>query len=220
MNRQHQKPIMKKKLMVFFLLLCAIVVFSAPPATLRKPAFKSETGQSFDNGSRILNVGVGFGARRYYNFNNGNGYSYRNSPAFSISYEQALQKKLGPGYLGLGGYFGFQTSSYKYDYSYYYQHRWNYYLLAARGVYHPDVLNWDKGELYGGALIGVRYQSYRFTTNSPDPGVFVNRYNDRSIWPAYSLFIGGRYYFTPAAAIFGELGWGISYLTLGISLKL
>ena len=37
---------------------------------------------------------------------------------------------------------------------------------------------------------------------------------------AYSWFVGARYYFTDKLAGMAELGYGITYLNLGVSLKL
>jgi len=36
---------------------------------------------------------------------------------------------------------------------------------------------------------------------------------------AYSLYGGARYYFSENLAVFGELGYGISYLTVGLALR-
>jgi hypothetical protein len=179
----------------------------------------------FDESSKILNLGVGFGGS-YYRYNRGHGYSYRQTPAFSLTYEQALKEKVGPGFIGIGGYLGYQTARFRYDdyyyngNKYYYQHRWNYFVIAARGAYHLDVLNTDKAELYFGAIAGLRIQTYKYETNSTDP--YRNQYDlsQRNIYPALSLFVGGRWYFKPNIGLFGEVGYGISYLTLGLSFKL
>ena len=179
----------------------------------------------FDENSKILNLGVGFGGS-YYRYARGHGYSYRRTPAFSLTYEQALKEKVGPGFIGLGAYLGFQSARFRYDdyyyngNQYYYQHRWNYFVVAARGAYHLDVLNVDNAELYFGAIAGLRIQTYRYETNSEDP--YRDRYSlgQRNVYPALSLFAGGRWYFKPNMGLFAEIGYGISYLTLGLSFKL
>lgn len=178
----------------------------------------------FDENTHIINLGVGFGGGRYYRGSYG-GYSDRISPAFSISYEQSLPKRVGPGYIGVGAYAGFQTARYRYDYDnnnnngrYYYEHKYNYTMIAARGAYHWDVLNSKKAEVYAGAIIGVRIQTYNFATNDPDPD-FNYRLSEGSAYAAYSLFAGARWYFVDRVALFGEVGYGISYLTGGISFK-
>lgn len=177
----------------------------------------------FDESTHIINLGVGFGGGNYYKGAYG-GYSSRRSPAFSLSYEQSLSKRIGPGYIGVGAYAGFQTAYYHYDYDdnwnrrYYYEHKYNYMMIAARGAYHWDVLNSKKAEVYAGAIIGVRIQTYSFETNDPDPD-YNYRLNEGSAYPAYSLFAGARWYFVERIALFGEAGYGISYLTGGVSFK-
>lgn len=183
----------------------------------------------FDENSHILNLGIGFGGGNYYSGYRGYGYSYKSSPAFSLSYEQAYPKKLGPGYLGIGAYLGYQSASSTYNYfyddnnvkGYYYsKHSWNNFMIAARGAYHFDILNFEKGEFYVGLLAGLRIQNYRYDSNNPDPYAYnFYRYNSGNVYPTYSFFVGGRWYFANNVALFGELGYGISYATAGLSFK-
>jgi hypothetical protein len=183
-------------------------------------------GASFDENSKIVNIGIAFGGY-YYRYNRAFGYSYRITPAINISYEQALKKKAGPGFIGLGAYFGFQHASLQYnDYyyqgnKYYYRHSWNYMLISARGAYHADALNFEDGEVYFGATVGLRFQTYKYESNSLDPNKNLYQLSGRSIYPSSSVFVGGRWYFVPNVAAFGELGYGYSYpyLTAGVSFK-
>jgi hypothetical protein len=224
----------KNKLVVLLLLLAVIIMCSATPARAqeKKSTNASTTGgvDCFDGSSKLLNIGVGIGGVNYYNYGRSGPYKYTRTPAFSVAYEQALPEKIGPGYLGIGGYLGYQHASYRYDWNdyyfnnkfnnYYYKHSWTYFLLAARAAYHLDVLNWTKGEVYFGALVGLRIQTYRFETDNPDPAWNNYKLNEGSIYPTWSLFAGGRYYFTDKIGGFMELGYGISYLTLGVTIKL
>ena len=50
----------------------------------------------FNASSKVLNLGIGFGSRGYYRYL-GLGYSYHQSPAISLSYEQDIPNKIGPG---------------------------------------------------------------------------------------------------------------------------
>jgi hypothetical protein len=225
----------RNKLVVLLLLLAVIIMCSAAPARAQEnktaaPGAGSGAG-CFDGSSKLLNIGLGIGGVRYYNYGRSGPYKYSRTPAFSISYEQALAEKVGPGYIGLGGYLGFQHASYRYDLNgyyynyqyndYYYKHSWNYFLLTARGTYHLDVLNWEKGEVYFGTMLGLRIQTYKFTTNNPDPA-WNNAYrlHESSANLIWSVFAGGRYYFTDNVAGFMELGYGVSYLTVGATIKL
>ena len=178
----------------------------------------------FDESTHIINLGFGFGGVNYYSINTGTGYNYRRTPAISLSYEQPWKKKLGPGYLGIGAYLGFQNARYRYDDvfygggKYYYEHNWNYFMVAARGAYHWDVLNSKNAEVYAGVVIGLRFQTYSYNTNDPDPYTDY-RLSNSAVYPAYSLFAGARWYFAKRVAVFGEVGYGISYLTAGLSFK-
>jgi hypothetical protein len=196
-----------------------------------KKVLKADDGgdKCFDETSHILNLGIGFG-NNYYSIYRGTGYKYSVSPAFSLTYEQAIPKKLGPGYLGVGAYVGYQSARSRYDYgnyygayygNYYYEHKWKNYMIAARGAYHLDFLNSAKAEVYAGVLIGLRIQTYTYTSNDPDPSYnSYHKLDNGSVVPAYSLFAGARWYFAKNIAVYGELGYGISYATVGLSFRL
>ncbi|HEX7412696.1 MAG TPA: hypothetical protein VF411_01530 [Bacteroidia bacterium] len=189
----------------------------------------SSDEKCFDENTHVLNLGVGFGGGNYYaSAYSGYGYSYNVSPAFSITYEQTIKQRVGPGYIGVGGYMGYQGSSSTYNYSYddhgyignyYSTNSWSDFMIAARGAYHWDVVNKKKVELYAGALLGLRIQTYRYTTNNPDPNYHGYWVNNGSVFPAFSVFVGGRWYFAKNVGLFAEVGYGISYLTGGISFK-
>lgn len=198
------------------------------PAQANKTKFSAsvvESSKAFEPGTKVLNLGIGFGARNYYNYSNGRGWSHRTYPAFSLSYEQALNKPVGPGLLGLGAYLGYQRSVTRYDdyyynnNKYYYEHSWTNMFIAFRAAYHADALVFDKGEIYFGASLGLRFQTYKYFNNSPDPDKDRYRVTQGSTWPGYSVFAGGRYYFTNNLGAFAEIGYGMSYLNLGLSLK-
>jgi hypothetical protein len=210
------------KKVIYLILASFFLLSSLTKAQSNKST--SSNAKCFDENSHILNIGIGFGPR-YYSYGRGGGYTYRSTPAISLSYEQAIKEKLGPGYLGVGAYFGYQRASFTYDdyfynnTKYYYKHSWNYTLIAARAAYHLDILNIENAELYFGAILGLRFQSYKYETNSIDPNRDLYQLNNRAVYPSYSLFVGGRWYFKPKIALFGELGYGISYITGGLSFK-
>jgi len=217
---------MKTKTILLFLNIILLSGFSTATEINRVIPSIASSGKCFDENTKIINVGIGFGGVNYYKYNKGYGYSYGRTPAFSASYEQAFKKKLGIGYLGIGAYLGFQNAHYGYDdiyYKggrYYYEHNWNYFMVASRAAYHFDVLNSEKAEVYAGVIIGVRIQTYSYNSNHPDP-YYHNYYRERgnSVFPVYSLFAGARWYFAKNVGLFGELGYGISYATGGLSFK-
>ena len=91
-------------------------------------------------------------------------------------------------------------------------------MIAARAAYHLDDLNFENAEVYAGVMLGMRFQSYIYGTNDPYPNDDYY-YSGRSVFPASSIFIGGRWYFAKSVALYGELGYGISYGTIGLSFK-
>lgn len=215
---------MKTLLSVFSIVLFSVTSFATGELPVRLN--NAGSGKCFDENTKIINIGVGFGGSKYYKFKTSYGYYSRRTPAISMTYEQAYPKKLGIGYLGVGAYLGFQHASYGYDdlyyqgNRYYYEHRWNYFMVAARAAYHFDVLNSEKAEVYVGAIVGMRFQTYTYTSNHPDP--YYNKYyreSGGSIFPTGSLFAGARWYFSKNVGLFGEVGYGISFVTGGFSIK-
>ena len=216
----------KAVLFVLALILLSAITNAGEPEriVLKGKAYSAQNGTCFDENTHLINFGIGFGGLNYFRRGLGTGYTYGTSPAFSVTYEQAYPKKLGPGYLGVGAYAGFATSHSRnnYDYNnglYYYEHRWNYFMLAARAVYHWDVLNFKDADVYGGVLIGFRVTTYSYGTDSPDPNVNSFKRNDAGLLPVGSAFAGARWYFAKNVAVFGEAGYGVSFLTGGITLK-
>ncbi len=192
---------------------------------INKP--EDNSGKCFDENTHLLNIGIGFRTGYYPNYS-GYNYIYGLTPVISISYEQAFKKKLGPGYLGVGGFFAFQSEFQRYDYYdsyyasntlYYNQYNWNYFMIAARGAYHLDFLMNNKAEVYAGVLLGVRINTYIYSTNYPNNSKYDYYYNQGTVYPAYQVFAGARYYFIKPLAVYAELGYGIYFGTIGLNLK-
>lgn len=210
-----------------FALMLSVTFAGAQNAKKNRNA-ASDGAKCFNENTHIINIGVGLPNGHYYSAYRGAGYRYRTTPAFSASYEQAYPKKLGIGFLGLGAYVGFQNSSSTYNYyynkngyasDYYYRYSWTNFMAAARGVYHFDVLNAEKAEVYVGVLAGVRIQTYHYTTNNPDPYADNYRISSGNVYPVLSVFAGARWYFVKNVALFAEAGYGVSYISGGFSFK-
>lgn len=181
--------------------------------------------QSFKAKQVDINLGFGLGSRYRFGIVNVTGYR----PPISISGEYGITEDISVGvYLGYTGY------SIRYSgtdwcnngngnglfYTYEDTYSWSFYIVGLRGAYHfAKLVKDDKIDLYGGAMLGNNFFRYRYTTNSP----CTNHISTVSVdHPrlAFALFGGCRYRFTEKVGIFGELGYGISYLTLGLNLKL
>jgi hypothetical protein len=164
--------------------------------------------QTFDQGDIVLSAGFGVGANYY---TGGWGYSTTFPPIF-VAGDYCLREDLGPGNLGVGGYIGY--SAYKYDY--YGDWGWKYstLIIAARGTYHfTDLV--DKLDLYGGLTLGAELVTDKAYGDYPGTG-----YTTNTGGVAFEMLAGARYYFTDSFSAMGELGYGIAWLKLGVSLRL
>lgn len=82
--------------------------------------------------------------------------------------------------------------------------------LAGRGAYHFSAPN-DNVDLYAGGSLGYGL----VFLSAKGSGAF-----DAGSRVAYSLFVGGRYYFTKKTAVYAELGYGsFSLANVGISIR-
>lgn len=154
---------------------------------------------TFNKGDKALNLGVGFGSTYYGSF-----YS-SHTPALSASFEVGVKDGvLEKGSIGVGGYIGYSSATWT-----------NYYktsniIIGARGSFHYPLV--DKLDTYTGLLLGYNIYSYKY-----ESGYFGGGATSSGLTLAW--FAGARYYFTDKFAVLGEIGYGISYLTLGVSLK-
>lgn len=162
---------------------------------------KTKESNVYSIGTNVASVGVGLGSSIA-------GYSYGSqSPAISLQYERGLWE-VGPGVISLGGYLGFKT--YKYSGSGY-SYKWSYTIIGVRGAYHLTQINVKNLDLYGGVMLA--YNNLHFTDNQGNSTV---SYGSTT---GFSIFLGGRYYFTQNIGAFLELGYGVAYANLGLALK-
>lgn len=113
--------------------------------------------------------------------------------------------------LGVGAFVGFAAG--RVDYfnsgSVNFTQKINSVIIGARGAFHyqfVDKLDTYAGVMLGGNIANVRTIGYGVPRNY---GGFLG-----------DFFVGARYYFEPKIAVFGELGFGVSYFTIGASFKL
>lgn len=169
--------------------------------------------QFFNKGTNVISAGVGLGG----NFGS---FSYgTQSPGISAQYERGVWDVGGPGVISLGGYVG--TKSYKYSGasgSYKWSEKWNYTIVGIRSAYHYNKLNNGKFDVYGGLMLSYNILSYKYSDNAGNAGssIYGGNYNSTAGITAY---LGARYLFTQNFGAFAELGYGVSYLTLGVMLK-
>jgi hypothetical protein len=164
----------------------------------------STKAQSFQKGDNVIALGVGFGSSILSNSLGSQ------SPALSVSFEHASFEAGDDGVIGLGAYVG--TKSYKYSGSSYYQ-KWNYTIIGVRGAYHYTALG-DKIDVYGGVMLSYNALKYK---DNYSGSVSIGNYGSGTT--GFTAFVGGRYYFAEHIAAMAELGYGVSYLTVGLAFK-
>lgn len=170
------------------------------------------SAQSFQKGTNVISLGVGLGS----SILNYSGSSQ--TPALSLQYEKGVWEIGGPGVISLGGYVGFK--GYKYSGtmgSYKWDEKWNYTVIGLRSAYHYNGIDNNKIDVFGGLMLSYDILNYKYSDN----GGSSSLYNSGSYGSnaGFTAYVGGRYLFTDNIAVMAELGYGVSYLTLGASFK-
>ena len=179
--------------------LLLFVLFSIPLSGYTQPFIK---------GDKVINVGLGIGSTLY----SGTGYKM-GVPPLSASFEIGVTE-LGPGIIGVGGYFG--LSSYKWEDSFggsNYGWKYSNTIIGARGNYHYNFV--EKLDTYAGLMLGYNFINSKEIGNWP----YGYDYSVNSSYFIWSIYIGGRYYFSDSFAAMLELGYGIAWLNIGVAFK-
>ena len=163
------------------------------------------------------NIGVAIGIPSMSDYN----YTSRN-PAISVHYEYGLSDKIGIGYIGVGGLLSIggaeynnksQNTPYPVDYSQT--------LIGPRAAYHFDMVDltgsndWSNIDVYGGAFLGLKFESTKYTNPISNA-----KEKEKNTKLATDLFAGIRYGFNDNIGAFAELGFGVSYFSVGVSWRL
>ena len=167
--------------------------------------------QAFKKETFAANLGLGFGWYSY-------GYSVSSFPAVILSAEQGVWDVDKVGVISLGGIIEWKKSKYDWSYqNYSYDWSWTDFVIAARGTLHPVLVENEKVDLYAGMALGVRLQSYKY--------FYANIYGepledkDNSVNGLIAIYAGCRYYWSDHFAVFGELGYGLGYFTVGVTYR-
>lgn len=147
-------------------------------------------------------------------------------PAISTSFDYGITDAI-----SLGAYLGYSSATYNFfgrnfcpsgngnyfDYTDTYKYKFS--IIGLRGAYHfAKFINSDKTDVYLGAMAGTNLVQSTYSTNDPcaeHVALPVQKYNAL----IFSGYAGIRYRFTENIGIFAELGYGITYATLGINFK-
>lgn len=173
---------------------------------------KSGTGLKKANFDRYINVGVGLGS--FY----GSGLSYSDVsvsriPPVSLSIDLKEIKKN----IKLGAFIGYTSYKLSWANDFYGNYGWrtSFTILGARGTYSFNLFDDPMIDTYAGVMLGYNIASVKYFGDD----IFANSVQATANSISYSGFIGMRYMFTPKMGAFAELGYGISYLTVGFTSK-
>lgn len=155
---------------------------------------EAQTQNTFGGGDIVLSAGIGAGTA----LNIGNTVV----PPIVIQGEYGIVDNL---------FAAGRKSFYYYPYDTYRQ-KINSFLLGVRGTFHyqfVERLDTYAGITLGGEIANVREEGRWWNGQPPRYGGFLA-----------DVFIGARYYVVPQLAVYGELGFGVAYFTLGVSFKI
>lgn len=167
----------------------------------------------FSKGAIAVNASIGLG--NYSGYNMG-------IPPLSLSADVGVIDNLigDNGSVGVGGYVGFATNSYTYNYysNYYYKATVTRMCFGVRGTFHYQLSN--KLDTYAGLMLGLYTYSYSYKDNYNDD-YYKNYYSNLNHSDiAFSAYVGTRYYFSRTMALNAEVGYGFTYISAGLTFKL
>lgn len=181
--------------------------------------------QSFQKGQFDVNVGMGLG-NTFLGYSRfvGAGYSAQRMPVINASGEYGITDAV-----SIGGYLGYTSFKYTWTYNDYHSstgwgtyvdtYKWSFFILGARGSYHfGQFIKIDNLDCYAGLMTGYNIAHGSYSTTDP---YHVTGYYVSSGFGgfAYSVYGGARYRFTDKIGVYGELGYGITVLNLGLNIK-
>ena len=146
--------------------------------------------QSFEEGTKVVQVGAGFGGDI--------------GTPYGVGFEYGVSDKIGVGaYVGYSSYdvIGFKYTSI---------------LVGAKGNYH--FYTNDKFDAYGGLLLG--YNNVKVDSGTGTGfGIFGATTTAAASAVVFGGQLGARYYFTDSIGAFAELGYGLANLNVGVAFK-
>ncbi|UZD22945.1 outer membrane beta-barrel protein [Algoriphagus halophytocola] len=166
--------------------------------------------QSFEVGTNEVSLGLGLGSSL------GSFTTSGSLPSINLQYERGMWEAGQNGVISLGGFLGFKH--YSIDYAYYgfsSKSSINYTIIGLRSAYHYTGLSDKNWDLYGGAMISYSIANVKYKDSTGSIG-------DNSAFgstASFSIYAGARYLFNEKFGTFAELGYGVSFLNLGVSMK-
>jgi len=191
---------MKKKIIFT---ICFVSLFSA---AIHAEAFKI--------GENRASFGMGFGWKGKDNHRNTFGF-----PSPNVLIERSILPFKNFGFLSVGAQFGFHHSFNNKPIPIYgiEKQSWtSVYFVPRIALYFHEVFYDDDFpeniDLYGGIGFGFNYKSHKIIPTGVG-------FDESGFQAGYHFFVGGRYYFKKQASVFAEIGYGLSFLNVGFTIR-
>lgn len=144
-----------------------------------------------------------------------------NIPPIEGSYETFINDKI-----TVGGFAGISSATWKYKSPYVpgastISAKADYTYLSFGGLVNYYFVNKGSFQAYGGAKLGYVNVNVEYSSDSsPALEDVLSKSGSKVSGLAYSINVGGRYWFTNSLAVSAELGFGISTLGVGVTIGL
>ncbi|MBS1587605.1 MAG: hypothetical protein JSS82_18880 [Bacteroidetes bacterium] len=130
-----------------------------------------------------------------------------------LVYDQGFFDNVGIGNIGIGGVASCKFMRQPHDWPGGYKQYQNNFYLGVRGTYHFTQLKVSdaKFDPYAGVMLGVKISHY---------GDTWFKYTRNNVTAAKGIFVGVRYVLDDRFSAFSELGYNISFISIGIMARL
>ncbi|MDQ3051779.1 MAG: hypothetical protein M3Q95_12890 [Bacteroidota bacterium] len=172
------------------------------------------TTETFAKKDNVL--GFGFGIGGVYGITSVSS----QSPVFGVQYDRGIIELGFGGVIGVGGFMGYKSIVDKYDdFTGTYKDKFSILIFGARGTFHYDLFRVKNLDTYAGSMIAFHSVSHKrdYPNNYPNYNGPGRKTPGSAAYP--SIFAGAKYYFAPQVAAYAEVGYGVSWLTMGIAFK-
>ncbi len=151
---------------------------------------------NFNKGDKALNIGIGIG--------DAYGYGFSVIPAFNGSFEAGIVDIPNVGVIGVGGFVGTKINP---QTNVVYVHS----VVSGRAAFHFQFFDTGDFDLYAGLGTGLEFWNANFDYDPYD-------YSGSGLF--WEEFAGARWMKNDKFGFFAEVGYGVSFLKAGITLKL
>ncbi|MEM8526846.1 MAG: hypothetical protein AAGG68_19555 [Bacteroidota bacterium] len=179
---------------------CFLLIAFATLFTFNANAQITSGNTHFAKGETDINAGLGL-VRTFYSS------ASTVMPPLSVSAEYGITDAI-----SVGGFIGLASAREEWFGG---NVNYNFFILGARGSYHFQIF--DQMDTYAGLMLGYNNVSANFG-DYYDGDIYDDTVAASAM--ALSAYVGARYNLKDQWCIYGELGYGISVLNIGVSMKL